>query len=337
VSHIYKSVQWTPFKRNFDATLAVCVVAFVAAFVAAALREVPARQTLSEVQIAIRATGAAAFALLSVILAIGPLARLTTRALPLLYNRRHLGVTCFLLALTHAGLVIVWYHGFADRNPFVSLITSNPRYDGLQGFPFESLGLGALLVLYVMAATSHDFWNANLGPALWKGLHMAAYPAYALLVAHILLGAVQSERGWIYPGAALAAAATLSVLHVIAARRETRFDATPRPRGPDGWIEAGPAATIPDKAARIVLAPGGERIAVFRDGEAIYALSNVCRHQGGPLGEGRIVDGCVTCPWHGFQYRPEDGRAPAPYAERVATFATRLVDGTVYVDPEPRA
>ena len=27
----------------------------------------------------------------------------------------------------------------------------------------------------------------------------------------------------------------------------------------------------------------------------------------GPLGEGKIVDGCITCPWHGFQYRPQDG------------------------------
>src|SRR5258708_32299800 len=53
--------------------------------------------------------------------------------------------------------------------------------------------------------------------------------------------------------------------------------------------------------ARIVLFPGvppdGERIAVFRDGAQIGALSNLCAHQHGPIGEGRIIDGCVTCPW----------------------------------------
>ena len=31
--------------------------------------------------------------------------------------------------------------------------------------------------------------------------------------------------------------------------------------------------------------------------------------QGSP-GEGRIIDGFVTCPWHGFQYRPDDGASP---------------------------
>jgi nitrite reductase/ring-hydroxylating ferredoxin subunit len=69
----------------------------------------------------------------------------------------------------------------------------------------------------------------------------------------------------------------------------------------------------------------------------IHAVSNVCRHQGGPLGEGRIVDGCVTCPWHGFQYRASDGCAPPPYSEKIATYATRIVAGEVFVDPAPAA
>jgi RecG-like helicase len=72
-----------------------------------------------------------------------------------------------------------------------------------------------------------------------------------------------------------------------------------------------------------------------RDGERVYGLSNRCRHQGGPLGEGRIVDGCVTCPWHGFQYRPQDGVSPPPYTERVATYRTQVVDGIVYLHPDP--
>ena len=49
---------------------------------------------------------------------------------------------------------------------------------------------------------------------------------------------------------------------------------------------------------------------MFRDGAELGALSNLCAHQNGPIGEGRIVDGCVTCPWHGYQYRLVDGCAP---------------------------
>lgn len=47
----------------------------------------------------------------------------------------------------------------------------------------------------------------------------------------------------------------------------------------------------------------GEReIALFRAGEQVYAYPNVCLHKEGPVGEGLVVDGIVTCPWHGRQY-----------------------------------
>ena len=52
--------------------------------------------------------------------------------------------------------------------------------------------------------------------------------------------------------------------------------------------------------------------------------------------EGRLVDGCVTCPWHGYQYRPEDGQSPPPYTEKLHTHRVRVRDGRVEVDPEPQ-
>jgi methionine sulfoxide reductase heme-binding subunit len=36
-----------------------------------------------------------------------------------------------------------------------------------------------------MAATSHDFWLAQLTAPVWKALHMGVYAAYALVVAHV--------------------------------------------------------------------------------------------------------------------------------------------------------
>jgi hypothetical protein len=68
--------------------------------------------------------------------------------------------------------VVLWYHGLSEVNSFVSLLVSNPRYDSPGGFPFESVGLAALLILFVMAATSHDFWNGVLGLGLG-----AAFPS----------------------------------------------------------------------------------------------------------------------------------------------------------------
>ena len=51
-----------------------------------------------------------------------------------------------------------------------------------------------------------------------------------------------------------------------------------------------------------------------RDGDGWHAIGDRCSHRGGPLHEGTIDDGCVTCPWHDSQFRTTDGavvRGPA--------------------------
>ena len=281
-----------------------------------------------------RAFGSCAFLMLTLILCIGPLARIDPRFLPLLYNRRHFGVITCGVALVHAKAVLDWYHTHGAISPLLSLLVSSPRYVSFQAFPFEILGLAALLVMVVMAATSHDFWLAFLAPPVWKAIHMMIYPAYALLVMHVALGAVQSEASPILPAGLALCFAAVATLHIIAARREAAGDAGRD--AADGWLDVGPPASIPDGSARIVVPAGGERIAVFRSANRLAALSNVCAHQNGPLGEGRILDGCVTCPWHGFQYRLEDGCAPPPFTEKVATFRLRLQNGSVQVERRPQ-
>jgi nitrite reductase/ring-hydroxylating ferredoxin subunit/DMSO/TMAO reductase YedYZ heme-binding membrane subunit len=334
MSHGYRVVSWTPFKKRFDAWMLAGVAVYLLSFVLVASLIPPAGESFTPLQTLIRATGTLAFLLLTFLLCIGPLARLTPRFKPLLYNRRHLGVATFLVALVHGVLVVVWYHGFGVLNPIVSLLVSNPRYDSLAGFPFESLGLVALLLLFLLAATSHDFWNANLGPGLWKGIHMSVYAAYALLLGHVALGALQTEVHALYFAALVAAALAVAGLQVYTARFASGDPARPEP-GPQGWLRVGLALDIPDNRAIVVEPPGAERIAVFRFDGKVAAVSNVCRHQGGPLGEGRVIDGCITCPWHGYQYRPEDGCSPAPFTERVATYATRVTHGVVFVQSRP--
>ena len=334
MSHDYKSVQWTPFKKRFDRWMLAGIAIYLVLFVIIGEMYQPPGESIHPVQAMIRATGTLAFLLLTFILCIGPLARMTDRFKPFLYNRRHLGVTTFLVALIHAALVIMWYHGFSETNPLLSIFISNPRYESLSGFPFEVLGFAALIIMFLMAATSHDFWNANLGPGLWKALHMGVYFAYALLVIHIALGAIQFNKSPIY--VALLAASTITVvgLHVLTGIASMRpSDRTAH----EGWLKVAEIDEMEDARAKIVRPAKGEAIAVFRDGDKVSAVSNVCRHQGGPLGDGKIVDGCITCPWHGFQYRMEDGQSPPPFTEKIATYATRIIEGVIYVNPEPNA
>lgn len=332
----YKSVHWNRHKVIYDLVIWAGIAAYVAIFlVVAAATGSPAANSSPEI-LAISALGACAFFMLHVILAIGPLARLSPVFLPLLYNRRHLGVSFFLIALGHATLGTIWYHGYGVINPIVSLFVSNPRYDAIDAFPFESLGAVALVIFFVMAATSHDFWLNNLSAVLWKTVHMLIYPAYALVVLHVLLGAASGHGGdpiyvWFTAGGFV----LITGLHLAAGVKQYLRDKDQERMIAVGWIDAGTAIDIPEKCARIVSAPGGEGIAVFRYDGKVSAVSNRCAHQMGPLGEGCIVDGLVTCPWHGWQYDPRTGRSPPPFVERVATYNIRLANGRVFVNPKP--
>ncbi len=193
----------------------------------------------------------------------------------------------------------------------VTELTTLGDYGKFIGFPFKALGLAALLVLFLMAATSHDFWLAFLTPPAWK----AAYGALCrpgLVVMHVALGIMQDERTLLIPAMLVGGFGIVGVLHLVAGFRERAPDHGAALTA-DGWIAVGAPRGIPDRTARIVCTPGGERIAVFRDGDEIGALTNLCAHQNGPLGEGRIIDGCVTLPWHSYQYRLADGCAPPPF------------------------
>ncbi|MBI4718531.1 MAG: ferric reductase-like transmembrane domain-containing protein [Planctomycetes bacterium] len=332
----YVAVQWNPYKRRYDAFVCGAVVLYLGMFGFVGKLLFRGEHALSDEVLALRALGSCAFLMLSVVLCIGPAARLDRRLLPILYNRRHLGVATFLVAALHGALALGYYHGFGRINPLLSLLTTNTSFTSLRAFPFQLPGAAALLILFLMAATSHDFWNRNLSARLWKWLHMLVYPAYGLVVMHVALGALQAQRTWWLAALVCACAATVTTLHLVAGSRERAAD-----RGrtsmieadATAWLEVGRVDEIPPDRARIACAPGGERIAVFRYDGRISAISNVCAHQGGPLGEGKVVDGCVTCPWHGWQYRPADGQAPPPFTERVATFRVRVDGRRVLVDP----
>src|SRR5438094_900410 len=54
-----------------------------------------------------------------------------------------------------------------------------------------------------------------------------------------------------------------------------------------------------------------------------------------PWEKAKIIDGCITCPWHGYLYLPDSGASPPPFTEKVATFRTLLVGKQVFVHLSP--
>ena len=331
MSTFYRAVGWNRQKRRYDAAILIGVLGYVTVFVAGGFL-IDGNATVET--LIIRACGTCAALLLHVVLAIGPLCRLDPRFLPLLYNRRHLGVTTFLIALVHGVFSLIQFHALGDVNPPVSVLVTSSDYTSLTSFPFQQLGLAALVILFLMAATSHDFWLRSLSPPVWKTLHMLVYAAYGMVVAHVALGALQAERSVVLALTLCAGMAVVLGLHVAAAIREARRDVDLARASGEGFVDVCAAGDIVENRARTVCL-SGERVAIFRYDGKVSAVSNVCKHQNGPLGEGKIVGGCIVCPWHGYEYAPASGRAPAPFTERLSTFSVRVIQGRVLVNPVP--
>jgi nitrite reductase/ring-hydroxylating ferredoxin subunit/DMSO/TMAO reductase YedYZ heme-binding membrane subunit len=330
----FQAVMWNKQKIIYDVILVVAILAYLTAFnlIEGALH--PPKNLPEAIDLEIRAWGTCAFLMLTVILSIGPLARLSPKFLLLLYNRRHFGVLFFLVACMHAFLMLQWFSVQNALPDLAAELTNWPNYLKFIGFPYKSLGIAALVIFFLMASTSHDYWLSFLKPPVWKALHMLVYVGYGLVVLHMALGAVQRSYGVFIPAMLGISVLWLSLLHIVAGVRERKLDLG-TPLTNEGWLTVGPADSIPDKKAKIVCAPGGERIAVFRDGKQLGALTNVCAHQNGPIGEGCIIQGLVTCPWHGYQYQLKDGCAPPPFTEKLATYRVRVYNGVVEVDPRP--
>ena len=328
----YRAVQWNRAKKGYDGWVVGVAVAWVLGFVTVGA----ATFDISPIILALRAFGTGALALLVVILSIGPLARFTPRMAPFLYNRRHLGVVMFLMALGHAALSTLWYHGFGVLDPLTSILQSGVPFEGVASLPFQPLGLAALVILFAMAATSHDFWLRNLSARTWKALHQMVYVAFALIVAHVAFGVLQSD---VWPGYAwilIAVVAWVAALHIAAGARAFRADRRARALAADGWVQVGEVDEIEEGRAKSVLVADQRTVAVFRHAGGFSAISGVCAHQGGPLAEGRIVDGCVTCPWHGYQYLVDCGQSPPPFFERIPTYELRIEGRTIFVSPQAK-
>jgi nitrite reductase/ring-hydroxylating ferredoxin subunit len=76
----------------------------------------------------------------------------------------------------------------------------------------------------------------------------------------------------------------------------------------------------------------GLPIALANVGGTIYAFSDVCRHEGGPLSAGALIGETVTCPWHGWTYNVRTGKAVIPpVGIRIPTYEVRVEGEDVFV------
>jgi nitrite reductase/ring-hydroxylating ferredoxin subunit/multimeric flavodoxin WrbA len=98
------------------------------------------------------------------------------------------------------------------------------------------------------------------------------------------------------------------------------------------WHDLGAAELLAQRPLQ-ELSAGGKKIALsFQNGQ-FGAISGVCNHVGGPLGQGRLDGELVVCPWHGWKYNCRDGRGEPGYeAESVPCYAVKTESGRVWID-----
>jgi len=77
--------------------------------------------------------------------------------------------------------------------------------------------------------------------------------------------------------------------------------------GPMDFVKVGTRNDFPEGEMRRVEA-GGLPVLILRREGLLHAMGAVCSHAGGPLQEGKVDGGVVTCPWHASRFRFEDGR-----------------------------
>lgn len=100
---------------------------------------------------------------------------------------------------------------------------------------------------------------------------------------------------------------------------------------PEDWTRVADDAEVREGEPRRVEVDGLPLL-IVRDGGHVRVLADRCTHRGGPLSDGEISDGCVTCPWHGSVFRLADGsveRGPAAYPQ--PALDVRVRDGGVEV------
>ena len=95
----------------------------------------------------------------------------------------------------------------------------------------------------------------------------------------------------------------------------------------------GDASEVPAGQVRVLRCAGGREVAVSNIDGAYFAIDDVCTHDGGTLGEGRLRNGRVVCPRHGAQFDARTGKVISlPAVKSVGAYAVTVEGGAIYVD-----
>ena len=105
------------------------------------------------------------------------------------------------------------------------------------------------------------------------------------------------------------------------------------------WVDVGAVVDLSQRELQPVTANRTRIALCYRDGQ-FSAISGICNHVGGPLGEGQLDGDYVTCPWHYWKFHYRTGKGEPGFEEdRVPSYPLKVENGRVLIDvgsPTPR-
>lgn len=185
------------------------------------------------------------------------------------------------------------------------------------------------------AATGLNDWSDTLGRERRVGLVHAAANTVALC---LFTASLVSRRRGARTGGRLLGLAGLAVTGVgaflgghLGYTRGVNVNRTAWHEVPDEWTSVLADAELPEGEPRRADADGAP-VLLYREDDRLYALDSVCSHLGGPLPDGHVHEGAITCPWHGSTFRLADGRiVQGPASAPQPTYDVRVQDGQIQV------
>jgi len=102
------------------------------------------------------------------------------------------------------------------------------------------------------------------------------------------------------------------------------------------FVKVGSASELkPGSVMEVIL--GEDTYAVCNHNGELFALSGICPHAGGPIGQGALNDYLVTCPWHEWSYDVRTGENDFDPVVKLDTFPVKVEGDDILIDPQARA
>lgn len=225
--------------------------------------------------------------------------------------------------------------GFWSGTVLLDLLGRDVRPDGRRLDPAGVLSAAGLLASVATVATGVTDWSVSDGEDRRVGLlhgllNLTGVVLQGTSLAARLLGHRSAARGLSATSMAVTAAAGYAGGHLVQGRA-VMVSRVATTSGPGRWVRA-IAETDLSEGVPVGVEVEGRKVLLYREGDLLTALDDLCSHAGGLLSRGEVVNCAVECPLHGSRFDLRDGRiVRGPAHQRQPVLPTRVRNGWIEV------